>query len=66
MPWVRFIADFDFSPAARRGWVTVAYKAGMTKNVTRECAEKAVAAGRAATMSRARKEDVDGEDNRRR
>lgn len=38
MPWVTFSKDFDFSPAARRGHVTVAYKAGMRKNVTRACA----------------------------
>lgn len=66
MPWVRFAADFDFSPAARGGRVTVAYRAGMTKSVTRECAEKAVAAGRAVKVSRERKEDVNGEDDRRR
>ncbi|MEX4006938.1 hypothetical protein [Neoaquamicrobium sediminum] len=38
MPWVTFSKDFDFSPAARRGHVTVAYKTGMRKNVTRACA----------------------------
>lgn len=47
MVWVKFTLDFDFSPAARKGLVTIAYKAGVTENVTRECADKAVAAGRA-------------------
>ena len=45
MVWVKFTSDFDFSPAARKGLVTVAYKAGVTENVTRECADKAIAAG---------------------
>ena len=42
--WVRFTADYDFSPEARAGRVTIAYKAGMVMNVTRECSEKAKAA----------------------
>lgn len=46
--WVTFNRNFDFSPAAKRGWVTVAYKAGGTHNVTRECARAALAAGAAA------------------
>lgn len=45
--WVRFMADFDFSPAARRGMVTLAYKQGTVANVTRECASLAIAAGKA-------------------
>jgi hypothetical protein len=47
MAWVTFTADFDFSPAARKGTVTVAYKAGTTDNVTRECLELAIAAAKA-------------------
>lgn len=47
MAWVTFTADFDFSPAARKGMVTIAYKAGTTDNVTRECLELAIAAGTA-------------------
>jgi hypothetical protein len=43
--WVRFTTDYDFSPDAKGGRVTIAYKAGMVQNVTRECAEKAEAAG---------------------
>lgn len=58
--WVRFTADFDFSPEARRGRLTRAYKAGMVENVTRECAEKALAAGKAVKFgnpSRKRTDD---------
>ena len=39
--WVRFARDFDFSPAAHGGRVTIAYKAGTVANVTRECERKA-------------------------
>jgi hypothetical protein len=47
MTWVRFTANFDFSPAALGGLVTLAYTAGTVDNVTRECAQKAIAAGKA-------------------
>jgi hypothetical protein len=43
--WFRFEKDFNFSPDAKGGRVSIAYKAGMVQNVTRECAEKAKAAG---------------------
>lgn len=46
MPRVRFLADFDFSPAARGGRVTIAYRAGVVANVTRECLALARALGR--------------------
>lgn len=42
MVWVSFDSDFDFSPEAKKGHVTVAYKAGTTANVTRECADMAL------------------------
>lgn len=42
---VRFGRDFDFSPAAMRGAVTIAYKAGDELPVTRECADAAVKDG---------------------
>lgn len=51
MAWVRFLADFDFSPAALKGRSTTAYKAGMVQNVTRECAAQALAAGKAEKAS---------------
>lgn len=42
--WVRFTEDFDFKPKPA---VTIAYKAGMVMNVTRACADKAIAIGSA-------------------
>jgi hypothetical protein len=64
--WVRFTADFDFSPAAFGGRSTTAYKAGMALNVTRECADKAIGAGKAVAGRKSRKdahfvEDSDAE-----
>lgn len=47
MAWVRFTADFDFSPADFGGLVTIAYKAGTVENVTGDCAAQAVAAKKA-------------------
>lgn len=51
MPWVRFVRDFDWWPQPR---VTIAYKAGSVVLVTRRCAERAVAAGRAVRVARPR------------
>ncbi|WP_353641324.1 hypothetical protein [Mesorhizobium sp. WSM2239] len=59
--WLRFTQDFDFSPAARSGHVTIAYRAGMRRNVTRECAEKAIAAGKAKRTIAPRQEAGNGE-----
>jgi hypothetical protein len=57
---VRFTADFDFSPVPLRGHVTIAYKAGMSANVTRGCAEHAVSAAKAEHIpSPKRKDKVD-------
>lgn len=39
--WVTFTKNFDFNPAHYGGRVTFAYRAGDTKNVTRECAAAA-------------------------
>jgi hypothetical protein len=50
MAWVRFLANFDFEPDARGGRVSLAYKAGQEVNVTRECAAKAIAAGKAKAI----------------
>lgn len=41
---VKFARDFDFSPAAKNGHVTIAYKAGAEENVTRECVKAGAAA----------------------
>lgn len=49
--WVRFLADFDYSPTARRGWTTIAYKAGMEVNVRRECGEAAIGQGKAVAVT---------------
>lgn len=46
MPWVEFTADHDHTVPERRA-VTYAYRAGMQRNVTRACAQEAIAAGRA-------------------
>lgn len=64
--WVRFTGDFDFSPAGLGGRSTTAYRAGMELNVTRECADAAVAAGKAVKGRKPRKgapfmEQGDGE-----
>jgi hypothetical protein len=44
---VCFLADFDFSPRIYRGRVTVAYRKGWSGLVNDECAEAALAAGKA-------------------
>lgn len=58
MPWFSFEKPFDFSPAARGGRVTIAYKQGVY-NVTRECAAIAEALGAGKPMKAMRD---DGED----
>ncbi|KQX55466.1 MULTISPECIES: hypothetical protein [unclassified Ensifer] len=55
---VRFTADFDYRPTPQ---VTVGYLAGMEMTVKRECAEQAIAAGKAARVSANRREATDGE-----
>lgn len=57
--WVKFTKDFDFSPAARKGAVTIAYKAGMEQNVTRECYEAALAVKKAQRLKRTAKPDAE-------
>ena len=49
MARVRFDRDYMFTPSADRR-VTVAYKAGSELTVTRECADKAIAAGAAEEL----------------
>lgn len=58
MPRVRFTADFDYKPTPQS---TVGYLAGMEENVKRECAERAIAAGKAVAASTKRKEVADGQ-----
>lgn len=56
--WVRFTESYDFSPAAMNGRVTIVYKGGV-HNVTRECADKAIAAGKAKRTTSPRVKDHD-------
>lgn len=44
MARVRFLADFDYEVTRT---VTIAYKAGAEETVKRECADQAIAAGKA-------------------
>lgn len=65
---VRFLEDYDFNPAAHGGRVTLAYKAGTEDNVTRECAEGAIAAGKAVALDQrkpAKAGSSDGQDDAR-
>lgn len=55
MAWLRFTADMDWKPTPG---TTIGYKAGMVLNVTRDCAEKAVAAGRAVRLKALLKGEV--------
>lgn len=54
--WVRFLADYDFSPSARNGNVTLAYRAGTIANVTRECFDLAKAAKAAEPVKSPKRE----------
>lgn len=63
--WVRFTADHDFSPAARGGRVTIAYRVGQVVNVTRECGAAAILAGRAVKCTAPQKDRQDGTEGRR-
>lgn len=47
--WVRFLADYDWKP---RPPVTIAFKAGDVKNVTRACAAAAFGLGKALPTER--------------
>lgn len=60
MAWFKFTRPYDFKPDARRGQVTIAYKPGVY-NVTRECAQKAEAAG-AGKPAKAVKDDGESTD----
>lgn len=52
MSWIRFTDNFDYRTTA----FTIAYKAGMTQNVTSECAILAIAAGKAVRMRKVSKD----------
>lgn len=52
MARIRFTEDFDYKPTAQ---ITVAYLAGMEMTVRRECAEQAIAAGKAVRSGRVKR-----------
>ena len=49
MPWVRFTADMDWKPKPS---VTISYKAGMVRLVTRACASAAALASKGELTGR--------------
>jgi len=63
MAWVKFTADFDFSPGDLGGLVTIAYKAGTVENVTSDCAALAVAAKKAVPAKNPRGGAIAGGDD---
>ena len=52
MAKVRFTADFDYRPV---GHVVIGYLAGMELTVKQDCADQAIAAGKAVSLDRKRK-----------
>lgn len=56
MARVRFTADFDYRPTKVS---TIAYKKGMVETVRRECADQAVAEGKAVELKPLRRDEVD-------
>jgi len=61
MPWVTFIADFDWRPPELNGRWLRAYRAGSTHLVTTPCARAACAAGRATPAQRPGRDAGHGE-----
>lgn len=49
MPWLRFLADFDWKPQPT---ITIAYLAGATELVTRACAAAATSTGKSIIIER--------------
>jgi len=47
MARVRFTHDFDYKPSPQ---VTIVYEKGMERTVKRECADQAIAAGKAVSL----------------
>lgn len=58
MARVRFTKDFDYHPTSQS---TVGYLAGMEMTVKRECADQAIAAGKAKEIDSQGEEKTDGE-----
>lgn len=55
MAWLRFVADYEY----RQPNFTIDYKAGMECNVTRDCATRAIPAGKAVPLNKIRKEPTE-------
>lgn len=53
MARVRFIEDFDYKPKSQ---ITIGYKADTEMTVRRECADAAIAAGKAVEVEAAEKD----------
>ncbi|ESX78246.1 hypothetical protein X757_08985 [Mesorhizobium sp. LSHC414A00] len=51
--WVRFCGDYEY----RQPSFTIDYKAGTECNVTRNCAEMAVASGKAVRLLKSRRDE---------
>lgn len=62
MAWVEFKRDFYWVQSG----FTIAYKAGMTLNVTRSCADEVISKGAAVKVAAPRKENTDGQETKRR
>lgn len=58
MARVRFKDDFDYRPT---GGKTIEYKAGMELTVRRECADEAIAAGKAVEVKAHSRSSTDAE-----
>ncbi|MEI4482229.1 MULTISPECIES: hypothetical protein [unclassified Phyllobacterium] len=58
MARVKFTHDFDYKPTPN---ITIGYLAGREETVKQDCADKAIAAGKAVSMDKPRKETDNGE-----
>ncbi|KQY31800.1 hypothetical protein [Rhizobium sp. Root483D2] len=58
MARIRFVQDFDYRPTEQS---TIGYLAGMEETVKRECADQAIAAGKAVELDGKGKEKANGE-----
>lgn len=59
MARVKFTEDFDYHPTSN---VTVAYLAGMDQTVKRDCADQAIAAGKAEEVKGSASPESEAED----
>lgn len=58
MARIRFLDNFDYKPNSQ---ITIAYLAGMELTVKRECADRAIAAGKAESLAKLNKGADNGE-----